>query len=143
MLQPDLRPSRQASRAGNGERHGAFWEYASNDVVHATSKKYFTHGLWPGVLIPLYWAATGVIRGEPPTPDRVLGIVERERMTKLITVPTIVKNLIFHVESNHIRPDFPSVWLVVTGSEKMSQEILPSFASCSGQNCTTPSAVRK
>src|SRR5215467_15005115 len=43
------------------ERHGHFWKYRRNDVVFATSKKYFTHGLWPGLLIPLYWGATAVM----------------------------------------------------------------------------------
>ncbi len=42
-------------------RHGTFWEYRGSDVVYATSKKYFTHGLWPGLLIPLYWGATAVL----------------------------------------------------------------------------------
>jgi benzoate-CoA ligase len=36
------------------ERHGAYWEYSADDICFATSKKYFTHGLWPGVLMPLY-----------------------------------------------------------------------------------------
>jgi benzoate-CoA ligase len=40
------------------ERHGRFWQYGETDVVFATSKKYFTHGLWPGLLMPLYWGAT-------------------------------------------------------------------------------------
>jgi benzoate-CoA ligase len=33
------------------QRQGRFWEYRESDVVFATSKKYFTHGLWPGLLI--------------------------------------------------------------------------------------------
>ena len=50
------------------ERHGAFWEYCEGDVVLATSKKYFTHGLWPGLLIPLYFGATAVLVRAPPGP---------------------------------------------------------------------------
>ena len=54
------------------ERQGRFWEYRESDVVFATSKKYFTHGLWPGLLIPLYWGATAVLIRRPPLPELVL-----------------------------------------------------------------------
>ena len=109
------------------ERHGAFWEYGQDDVVHATSKKFFTHGLWPGVLIPLYWGATSVISRLPPIPENVIAIVEGLRVTKLITVPTIIKNMMQHVESNRLRPDFSSLDLAITASEKMPAEIFQKF----------------
>ena len=79
------------------ERHGRFWEYTSDDVVFATSKKYFTHGLWPGVLVPLYWGATLVLDRRPPTPEVVLATLRDQRVTKLITVPTVLKNVIEHL----------------------------------------------
>jgi hypothetical protein len=53
------------------ERQGHFWEYSADDVVFATSKKYFTHGLWPGVLIPLYWGATVVLDRRPAALERL------------------------------------------------------------------------
>ena len=109
------------------ERHGAFWEYGPDDVVHATSKKFFTHGLWPGVLIPLYWGATSVISRHPPTPENVISIVESLRVTKLITVPTIIKNMMAHVDSENPRPEFSSLGLAVTASEKMPSEIFQKF----------------
>jgi benzoate-CoA ligase len=109
------------------ERHGAFWEYGPDDIVHATSKKFFTHGLWPGVLIPLYWGATSVISRLPPIPENVIAIVESRRVTKLITVPTIIKNMMQHVESNRLRPDFSSLNLAITASEKMPAEIFQKF----------------
>lgn len=109
------------------ERHGAFWEYSPDDVVHATSKKFFTHGLWPGVLIPLYWGATSVISRLPPVPENVIKIVEDHRVTKLITVPTIIKNMMQHVDSNNLKPDFSSLNLAITASEKMPPEIFEKF----------------
>ena len=109
------------------ERHGAFWEYKQSDIVHATSKKYFTHGLWPGLLIPFYWGAVSVISRLPPSPENVIGIVERTRATKLITVPTIVKNVMLHVEQSGAAPDFSSVELVMSASEKMPPEIFERF----------------
>ena len=111
-------------------RQGAFWEYDADDVVHATSKKYFTHGLWPGVLIPLSLGATAVISREPPTPDNICRIVAGRRVTKLITVPTIVKNLMLHAAG--AKPDFGSVKLVITASEKMPPEIFARFHATFG-----------
>jgi len=105
------------------ERHGAWWEYSSDDVVHATSKKYFTHGLWPGLLIPLYWGATAVVSSQPPRPELVTQIVERHRPTKLITVPTVLKLLLAHFSEMDREPDFSSVRAVYSASEKMPPEM--------------------
>lgn len=114
------------------ERQGAFWSYTPDDIVHATSKKFFTHGLWPGVLIPLYWGARAVISRAPATPGNVIALVERERPSKLITVPTIVKNLLAHLEETGATPDFSSVRLAITASEKVPPEIFERFARAFG-----------
>lgn len=105
------------------ERHGLWWEYDESDIVHATSKKYFTHGLWPGLLIPLYWGATVVITAEPPRPDLVTALVEKHRPTKLITVPTVIKLLLAHFDEMDRDPDFASVRAVYSASEKMPPEV--------------------
>jgi len=112
-------------------RHGAFLEYVADDVVHATSKKYFTHGLWPGLLIPLAYGATSVISRLPPTADNVIGIIERSRPTKMITVPTIIKNLLLFAETRRV-PDFSSLKLVTSASEKMPPEIFEKFHALFG-----------
>ena len=78
-------------------RQGRFWEYRESDVVFATSKKYFTHGLWPGLLIPLYWGATAVLVRRPPLPELVLETMAKAKVTKLVSVPTVLKNMIEHV----------------------------------------------
>ena len=109
------------------ERQGAFWEYGPDDIVHATSKKYFTHGLWPGVLIPLYWGATSAVSALPPSPENVLGFLSRHRITKLVTVPTIVKNVMLHIDQTGEKPDTPALSLAITASEKMAPEIFEKF----------------
>ena len=114
------------------ERHGALWEYTAADVVHATSKKYFTHGLWPGVLIPFYWGAVSVISRLPPLPENVVAIVERTRATKLITVPTIVKNLLLYIEAADRSFDFSALTMAVSASEKMPPEIFDKFQKLIG-----------
>jgi benzoate-CoA ligase len=113
-------------------RQGAFWEYGAGDVVFATSKKYFTHGLWPGVLIPLYWGGTAVIDRRPPTPDVILATLRDHAVTKLITVPTVLKNVIEHLTKSSTAEKFPRLKLVISASEKMPPEMFERFQSLTG-----------
>ncbi len=109
------------------ERHGRFWQYRETDVVFATSKKYFTHGLWPGLLIPLYWGATAVLLRGPPLPEPVLRTMAGAKVTKLITVPTVLKNILEHVRQSGAKPDFPALDFVASASEKIPPEIFSRF----------------
>ena len=109
------------------ERHGHFWQYREGDVVFATSKKYFTHGLWPGLLIPLYWGATAVMIRRPPLPEPVLRTMAEVGVTKLVTVPTVLKNILEHVRQSGERPEFPALDFVVSASEKIPPEIFSRF----------------
>lgn len=109
------------------ERQGAYWQYGPQDVVHATSKKYFTHGLWPGVLIPLYWGAHSLISRLDPTAENVIALIESGRPNKWITVPTIVKSVVGHVRHHGLAPDFASITLAVTASEKMPTAFFEEF----------------
>jgi benzoate-CoA ligase len=109
------------------ERHGHFWQYREGDVVFATSKKYFTHGLWPGFLIPLYWGATAVMIRRPPLPEPVLWTMAEAGVTKLVTVPTVLKNILEHVRQSGERPEFPALNFVVSASEKIPPEIFSRF----------------
>ena len=114
------------------ERQGQFWEYAADDVVFATSKKYFTHGLWPGVLIPLYWGATCVLDRRPPTPDVVLATLREQRVSKLITVPTVLKNVIEVLMQATQPARLPALRLVISASEKMPPEMFERFCDLTG-----------
>jgi benzoate-CoA ligase len=109
------------------ERHGRFWQYRETDVVFATSKKYFTHGLWPGLLIPLYWGATAVLMRRPPLPEPVLRTMADAKVTKLVTVPTVLKNILEHILQSGTRPDFPALDFVASASEKIPPEIFTRF----------------
>jgi benzoate-CoA ligase family protein len=114
------------------ERHGRFWEYSAADVVFATSKKYFTHGLWPGLLIPLYWGATAVLDRRPPTPDVVLATLRDHAVTKLITVPTVLKNVIERLMQMKVPANLPALRFVVSASEKMPPEMFERFQNLTG-----------
>lgn len=114
------------------ERQGRFWEYTADDVVFATSKKYFTHGLWPGVLIPLYWGATVVLDRRPPTPEVVLATLNERKVSKLITVPTVIKNVIERLMRTNQTVRFSALQLVVSASEKMPPEMFERFHALTG-----------
>lgn len=114
------------------ERHGAFWEYRQDDIVLATSKKYFTHGLWPGLLIPLYWGATCVLSHEQFSGETLVALVEKHRPTKLVTVPTLIKLLLAEVGRRGSKPDFSSLKFVVSASEKMAPELFERFHALFG-----------
>jgi acyl-coenzyme A synthetase/AMP-(fatty) acid ligase len=109
------------------QRQGRFWEYRESDVVFATSKKYFTHGLWPGLLIPLYWGATAVLIRRPPSPESVLEPMAKAEVTKLVSVPTVLNNMIEHVRLSGQKPYCPALEFVASASEKIPPEIFSRF----------------
>ena len=113
-------------------RHGALWEYVANDVVFATSKKYFTHGIWPGLLIPLRFGATLVLDRRPPTPDVVMANLRKYGVTKLVTVPTVLKNMIEHLSKSGEAANCPRLQFVVSASEKMPPEMFERFQQLFG-----------
>lgn len=108
-------------------RHGAMWRYTGDDVVYATSKKYFTHGVWPGLFIPLHWGATCVITRDPPRPDVVLNALERHKVTKWITVPTVVKNVLETLRGIAAPPKFPDLAFAASASEKIPPQVFAEF----------------
>jgi benzoate-CoA ligase family protein len=114
------------------ERHGHLWEYCADDVVFATSKKYFTHGLWPGLLIPLYWGATVVLDRRPPATDVVLSALRQYAVTKFITVPTVLKNIIENLMQSREPANLPALKFVVSASEKMPPEMFERFHDLTG-----------
>jgi acyl-coenzyme A synthetase/AMP-(fatty) acid ligase len=114
------------------ERQSHFWEYKVEDIVFATSKKYVTHGIWPGVLIPLYAGCTVVLDRRPPTADAVLASLRERKVTKLITVPTVLKNVIEAVMRTGEPARFPALQLVISASEKMPPEMFDRFYRLTG-----------
>ena len=108
-------------------RHGSMWEYTADDVVYATSKKYFTHGVWPGLFIPLAHGATAVITRAPPRPDVVLDALGRHGVTKWVTVPTVIKNVLETLRGMKAPPRFPALSFAVSASEKIPPQVFQEF----------------
>ena len=108
-------------------RHGRLWDYRPSDVVYATSKKYFTHGVWPGLFIPLSVGATAVIVRDPPRPDVVLDQLARHAVTKWVTVPTVIKNVLVTMRGMKVAPKFPALTFAVSASEKIPPQVFAEF----------------
>ena len=108
-------------------RHGPLWDYAPSDVVYATSRKYFTHGVWPGLFIPLSIGATAVIARDPPRPDVVLDQLGRHAVTKWVTVPTVIKNVLEALRGMATPPQFPALQFAVSASEKIPPQVFAEF----------------
>ena len=116
-------------------RHGQLWGYNSSDIVYATSKKYFTHGVWPGLFIPLRFGATAVITRDPPRPDVVLDQLARHHVTKWVTVPTVIKNVLETLrgtDASASAPErrarkFPALSFAVSASEKIPPQVFAEF----------------
>ncbi len=108
-------------------RHGKLWRYTADDVVYATSKKYFTHGVWPGLFIPLAHGATAVITRDPPRPDVVLDQLARHKVTKWVSVPTVIKNVLETLRAMKDPPHFPALSFAVSASEKIPPQVFAEF----------------
>jgi len=113
-------------------RQGAFWAYTEDDIVYASSRKYFTHGIWPGLLIPLSHGATVILDRRSPSPEVVLELLEKRGATKFITVPTILKSMIVHGRTLDVLPDLSKIGLVISASEKISPEVFEAFEKMFG-----------
>ena len=113
-------------------RHGKFWSYVPDDVVYATSRKYFTHGIWPGMHIPLSVGATIVIDRRSPTAEVVCEVLQKWKATKFITVPTIIKNMLEYRRTATQAIDLSSVNFVASASEKIPPEVFGSFRDAFG-----------
>ena len=66
-------------------------------------------------------------RRRPPLPELVLATMAQARVTKLVTVPTVLKNILEHVRQSGQRPHFPALDFVVSASEKIPPEIFSRF----------------
>jgi acyl-coenzyme A synthetase/AMP-(fatty) acid ligase len=84
------------------------------------------------VLIPLFWGATVVLDRRPPTPDIVLSTLSDRKVTKLITVPTVLKNMIEVMMKAQQPMRFPNLRLAISASEKMPPEMFERFYDLTG-----------
>ncbi|MGC8622055.1 MAG: AMP-binding protein [Caldisphaera sp.] len=109
------------------DAHGIhYWGWSENDINYGTSQKYFTQGMWPGILMPLALGGTGIISSRKLTADTVFHVLKTYKPTYLITVPTIIKGLIGAAEEGK-EVDLSSVKVVYVASEKLPEALSIRF----------------
>ncbi len=104
-----------------------FMEWKSTYLHFDTSPKFHTHGIWPGILIPLWNGATSVMVSDRLSPKVVVDAVEKYRPQVLTTVPTVLKWLISYPSDEGIKPDFSSLTMVHSAAEKIPMAIHEKF----------------
>lgn len=109
------------------DRHTKFLGWTENDVHYDTSPKVHTHGLWPGVLIPLHNGATCVLSGKKTSIDEVVHQLERHVPTVLTTVPTVLKWLVTLPDDKKKIPDARCLRMVTSAAEKVPAVIHEKF----------------
>lgn len=114
------------------DAHSRFLEWCGDDTHYDTSPKFHTHGLWPGVLIPLSNGATSMVSSRRLTVDLVVEQIEKYRPTVLTTVPTVLKWLLLYPEEKGRKPDVSSLRMVTCASEKISMIIHERFREMYG-----------
>jgi len=114
------------------DRHSKFLEWGSTDVHYDTSPKFHTHGMWPGLLMPLSNGATAVTPSKPVTVDLVVETVEKYRPTVLTTVPTVLKWLVTYPEERRRKPDFSSLRMITCAAEKIPMALHEKFKAIYG-----------
>ena len=105
----------------------SFMEWKPEYVHYDTSPKFHTHGIWPGVIIPLWNGATTVLVSDRMSPDLVVGTVQKYRPQVLTTVPTVLKWLVAYPSEQGIQPDFSSLNMVHSAAEKIPMAIHEKF----------------
>src|SRR5215208_1577086 len=96
-------------------------EVSEDDVCFSASKLFHAYGLGNGISFP-YWAgASTVLYPGKPTPEAVLGTVERFRPTLFFSVPTLYNAMLNHEGAGNY--DLSSIRLCVSAAEALPASI--------------------
>ena len=109
-----------------------FMEWKPTNVHYDTSPKFHDHGIWPGVLIPLWNGATAILVSNRLSPDLVVDTLEKHKPAVLTTVPTVLKWLVAYPEEKGRKPDLGFLTMVHSAAEKIPMAIHEEFQELYG-----------
>ncbi len=69
-----------------------------DDVIFSGAKLFFAYGLGNASTFPLHAGATSVLMAERSTPEAVMAVMRRHRVTVFFGVPTLFANILAHPE---------------------------------------------
>jgi benzoate-CoA ligase family protein len=95
--------------------------YGQDDVTLSVPKLYFGYAMGSNLLFPFAAGATSVLFDERCTADAVFSRIARYHPTMLITVPTMVNQMVSHPEA--ARQDLSCLRLATSAGEGLPQEL--------------------
>jgi benzoate-CoA ligase family protein len=95
--------------------------YAEDDVTLSVPKLYFGYATGSNLLFPFAVGATSVLFDDRCTAEVIFSRITRQRPTILITVPTMINQMVSHPEAG--RQDLSSVRLATSAGEGLPEEL--------------------
>jgi benzoate-CoA ligase family protein len=95
--------------------------YGEDDVTLSVPKLYFGYAMGSNLLFPFAAGASGVLFDERSTADAIFSRIARYRPTVLITVPTMVNQMVSHPEAD--RQDLSCLRLATSAGEGLPEEL--------------------
>jgi benzoate-CoA ligase family protein len=95
--------------------------YAESDVTLSVPKLYFGYATGSNLLFPFAVGAASVLFDERCTGDVVFNRIARHRPTILITVPTMINQMVSHPDA--VRQDLSSLRLATSAGEGLPEEL--------------------
>jgi benzoate-CoA ligase family protein len=95
--------------------------YTESDVTLSVPKLYFGYAMGSNLLFPFAAGAASVLFDERCTADAVFSRIARHRPTVLITVPTMINQMVSHPEA--ARQDLSCLRLATSAGEGLPEEL--------------------
>jgi benzoate-CoA ligase family protein len=95
--------------------------YTEDDVTLSVPKLYFGYAMGSNLLFPFAAGATSVLFDDRCTADAIFSRIARYRPTVLITVPTMINQMVSHPEAG--RQDFSSIRAATSAGEGLPEEL--------------------
>ena len=95
--------------------------YSEGDVTLSVPKLYFGYATGSNLLFPFAAGASSVLFDDRCTAEVVFGRIARHRPTILITVPTMINQMVSHPEAG--RQDFSCLRLATSAGEGLPEEL--------------------
>ena len=96
-------------------------QYTEHDITLSVPKLYFGYATGSNLLFPFAAGATAVLFDERCTADVIFGRIAKHRPTILITVPTMINQMVSHPEAG--RQDLSSLRLATSAGEGLPEEL--------------------
>ncbi|HEU5039178.1 MAG TPA: benzoate-CoA ligase family protein [Gemmatimonadales bacterium] len=96
-------------------------QYTESDITLSVPKLYFGYAMGSNLFFPFAAGATSVLFDERCTAEAIFTRVARYRPTVLITVPTMINQMVSHPEA--ARQDFSSIRVATSAGEGLPEEL--------------------